>query len=122
MTKTVELLEAVRKKLDGVTDYKMAQALEIPRPRIHEYMKETAQADAYAATRIALLLGRDPLEVIAEIESEAASTEAKRGFWRSFHSGLMRTTLGSVLLLTGGTLMPGQTGTTQAATDSHNVY
>lgn len=121
MTKTQILLEEVREKLGGVTDYRLAKTLDIPRPRVHEYVRGMNHADAYAATKIAIELGRDPLEIIAEIESEAATTEAKRTFWRSFHSGLTQALFGGALLLTGGFFAPGQTGASEMP-GSHNVY
>lgn len=114
MRKTAELLEEVRAILGGVTDYKLAQKLEIDRKTISRFLKGIQNADTYAAARIALVLGRDPLEVIAEIESEAASTETKRSFWKSFRSGLAHTTFGGVLLLTGSFSAPGQTGMANA--------
>lgn len=120
MTKTQELLEAVRATQGGATDYKLAKLLEVPRTTMHEMAHGRMNADAYAAARIALALNKDPLEVIASIEAENASTEAKRTFWKSFHSGLTQTLFGGVLLLTGGFLMPGQTGKAEAGTTSHN--
>ncbi len=40
--------------------------------------------DAYDCARIAEILDLDPLEVIAQVEAEAARTEKKRQYWRSF--------------------------------------
>jgi len=122
MTKTQKLLEDCREKLDGVTDYALAKKLEIPRARVSEYVRGIQNADAYAAARMALLLGRDPLEVIAEIEAESATTEAKRSFWASFHSGLTQTLYGGALLLIGGSSLIGQTGSAEAGplAASHN--
>lgn len=121
MTKTQKLLEDVREVHRGATDYKLAQLLDVPRTTMHEMVKGKREADAYAATKIALELSRDPLEVIAEIEAEAATTEAKRTFWKSFHSGLTQTLFGGALLLTGGFFAPGQTGASEMPA-SHNVY
>lgn len=125
MTKTQELLEECRTKLDGVTDYKMAKSLEIPRARMSEYVRGTGHADAYAATKIALLLERDPLEVIAQVEAESSSTEAKRAFWRSFPSGLRRTALGvGFLAICGSSAIEPRVGEAASpeASGSHNVY
>jgi hypothetical protein len=121
MTRTQELLEAVRVKLGGVTDYRMAITLGIPRPRIHEYVKGKAQADAYASTRIALELDRDPLEVIAEVEAEAARSPTVRSFWASFASGHLLTATGAAFL--GMSCFFADAPTASAATEggSHNV-
>lgn len=119
MTKTQELIEQVREKNGGATNYRLAKLMKLARPRVHEYTRGEAQADTYAATQIALQLGRDPLEVIAEIESEAATTKEKRDFWKSFNSGLTQALFGGALLLTGGSFGLGQTGVTLEP-GSHN--
>lgn len=91
MSQTQQLIEQVRAKLDGATDYKIAQALDLPRQRLSDHVHGRRQADAYTCAKIAEILDRDPLEVIAQVEAEAARTEKKRAFWRSFFSGLKRT-------------------------------
>lgn len=90
-TQTQAYIEAVREKLGGATDYKIGQVMEIRRQRISEYVAGTQHADAYACTRIAMLLGLDPLEVIAQVEADHAKTEDRREFWKSVNFGLKRT-------------------------------
>ncbi len=90
MSQTQQLMEQVRKKLDGATDYKIAQVLDLPTGIVHYYVTGNREADNYACAKIAEILDRDPLEVIAQVEAEAARTEKKRQYWRSFFSGLKR--------------------------------
>lgn len=90
MSQTQQLIEEVRRKLDGATDYKIAQVLDLPRQRLSDFVKGDREADTYACAKIAEILDRDPLEVIAQVEAEAARTEKKREYWRSFFSGLKR--------------------------------
>jgi plasmid maintenance system antidote protein VapI len=90
MTQTQTLIEQVRAKMDGATDYKIAQALDIPRQTASELVRGNRAADAYTCARIAEILERDPLEIIAQVEAEAARTEKKRQYWRSFFSGMRR--------------------------------
>jgi hypothetical protein len=121
MTQTQELIEQVREKMEGATDYKIAQALDIPRNVMHYMKKGNREADAYTCARIAEVLERDPLEIIAQVEAEAARTEKKRAFWRSFFSGLKQTAhavawLG--ILGFSGHGLPGG----EAEASSHNVY
>jgi len=119
MTQTQELIEQVRKKLDGATDYKIAQALDIPRQYVSRYMSGDA-ADSYTCARIAEVLERDPLEVIAQVEAEAARTEKKRQYWRSFFSGLKRAphvAAWCAMLAFSGLGLPGGA---EAASTSHN--
>lgn len=88
-TQTQQLIEQVREKLGGATDYKIAQALDLQQEYVRRYVKGDA-ADAYACAKMAEILDRDPLEVIAQVEAEAARSEKKREYWRSFFSGLKR--------------------------------
>lgn len=97
MTETQELLEQVREKMGGVTDYKIAQALDIPTGIVHYYVSGERAADPYACTRFAEILGRDPLEVIAQVEAKAARTEKKRQYWSSFISFGRHNDLGTLL-------------------------
>lgn len=91
MSQTQQLIEQVRQKLDSATDYKIAQVLDIPTGIVHYYVTGERAADNYACAKIAEVLDRDPLEVIAQVEAEAARTEKKRAYWRSIFSGLKRT-------------------------------
>ena len=102
MTATQQLIEEVRTKMDGATDYKIAQALDLPRQRISNFVKGSRDADAYACAKMAEVLERDPLEIIAQVEAEAARTEKKRQYWRSFFSGMKHRAHGVALLATCG--------------------
>lgn len=100
MTKTQEFFQKVREKLEGATDYRIAQVLDISTQNISEYVRGIREADTYACTRIAMVLEVDPLEVIAQVEAEAARTEKKREFWKSFRSSGSRAILGLLLCAT----------------------
>lgn len=88
---TTDLIEEVRHKLDGATDYRIAQVLEISKQKVSAIKAGREKLDVYDCARIAEVLERDPLEVIAQVEAETARTEKKRQYWRSFFSGLKRT-------------------------------
>lgn len=97
MTKTQQYFEQVREKLGGATDYKIAQVLDIPRGIMSYYVSGKREADTYACAKIAEMLEIDPLEVIAQVEAEAARTTKKREFWKSFRSSGSRVILGLLL-------------------------
>lgn len=78
------LVDAARSSTGSTTDYKLAQALEIPTQRISDYRSGKRIPDAYACTRLAQALKRDPLEIIAMVEANSAKNEAQRAFWRSY--------------------------------------
>lgn len=124
-TKTQALLEEARQKLGGVTDYKLAQVMQIPRQRVSEYRQGKWQADNYACARIAEILEKDALEIIAAVEAESAKTEERRSYWRSFRGTGRTAILG--LLLSGISAFSGQgspVGNAEAGplAGSHNVY
>lgn len=121
MTQTQQLIEQVRAKLEGATDYKVAQVLDIPRNLLHYYIKGERHADSYACTRFDEVLERDPLEVIAQVEAEAARTEKKRAYWAGLPSGLKRTALGVAFLVTSGFFGAGLPAGAEASSASHNV-
>lgn len=125
MTATQQLIEEVRTKMDGATDYKIAQALDLPRQRISNFVKGSRDADAYACAKMAEVLERDPLEIIAQVEAEAARTEKKRQYWRSFFSGMRRRAHVVALSATCGFFVGGlPDGNAEASPGltSHNVY
>jgi predicted transcriptional regulator len=125
MTQTQTLIEQVRAKMDGATDYKIAQALDIPTGIVHYYVKGDRAADSYTCARIAEILEQDPLEIIAQVEAEAARTEKKREYWRSFFSGMKRKAHVVALSATCGFFVGGlPAGNAEANPDltSHNVY
>lgn len=128
MTETQQLIEQVREKLGGVTDYKIAQALDLHTTYVSRYVSGDA-ADAYACARIAEILGKDPLEVIAQVEAKAARTEKKREFWRSFRSSgnraILEFLLCATLVFSGHALVDGANSVRAVFRrwkGSHNVY
>ena len=86
---TTELLQKVKDKTGAESDYKLAKVLDIPTQRIADYRSGKRAPDVYACTKIAIMLGVDPLEIISEVEARSAQTQAKRDFWRDFrqHTG-----------------------------------
>ena len=81
-----ELLLECKLKLKIESDYALAKALEIPRPRMSEYMHGKINPDIYALTRIAIILKQDPIQLIAKYEAATEKNEIKRKFWEGFIS------------------------------------
>lgn len=84
MSKIQKLLDNCKKNLGIESDYKLAQAIEINRARISGYMNGKEFPDSYACTRIALILNKNPAEIIAMVEIEAEKNKTKKKFWRKF--------------------------------------
>ncbi len=94
--KPSEYLDKCKIALNVQSDYALAKKLEMTTPRISDYYKNHRWPDAYACARIALTLKLDPLEVLADIESQSAKTEARRAFWMGF---IGRSRKGAAVLL-----------------------
>lgn len=84
MSKAKELLLECKVKLGIQTDYKLAQALELHRARISAYMSGKERPDVYTCLRMALILKRDPAELIAEIEAETEKNPKRKAFFADF--------------------------------------
>jgi transcriptional regulator with XRE-family HTH domain len=91
MSRARELLLECKIKLGIQSDYKLAKAFEIHTGRIADYMSGKRTPDAYTCVRIALVLGKDPAEVIAEIEAETEKNETRKAFWLSFLARISHT-------------------------------
>lgn len=120
--KPSEYLDKCKIALQVKSDYALGKALEINDARISDYYKDKRVPDAYACARIALALKLEPLEVLADIESQSAKTEAKREFWRGFigHSGKAGAAI--LWVLACGSFYAIDTPKATAADTSPNVY
>lgn len=97
--RTKELLLQCKIKLGLQSDYKLAQALEIERQRISDYMNGKKHPDTYAIVRIAECLKLDPLELIAEYGMATAKRAQEVEFWRGFLGRVGKRTAGYMLAL-----------------------
>lgn len=94
----IEYLYRIKQLHRISSDYKLAEFLNIPRPRISNYVKGERMPDTYACIRMALALNLDPLEVISDIEQQSEKNEQRREFWKDFHSRITRRILAAVVL------------------------
>ncbi len=116
MSKAKELLLECKIKLGIKTDYKLAQALDMHRARISSYMSEKETPDAYACVRMALILGRDPAEIIAIVEADTEKNVKRRAFWADFaQRAKLAAKLGTLAVLFIATLLAGITSGREAA-------
>lgn len=75
-------IQAVMKKYE-CTPYGAAKLIGIEPSSVYHYMAGDRRGfDAYAAVRVAELLGEVPLRVIASAEAERAKSDEKRTFWK----------------------------------------
>lgn len=103
MSKTTDLLDQIKTRYKIESKYALAKLLDIPEQYIGYFYKGERTPDDYAATRIALALGMEPIAVIAEIRAEEEKHPTKRQFWRDF---LTRAAMVCGLVLALGSGMP----------------
>lgn len=92
----IDYLDRAREKLG--TDSAVARAIGKRYKDVWRYRKEGTLPDVETATKLALVLGLEPMEVIACVNLEGAKTEGSRDFWQGFISQ-HRLVICAVLLL-----------------------
>jgi plasmid maintenance system antidote protein VapI len=99
MSKAKELLLECKIKLGVQTDYKLAQAIGINRGRVSDAMKGKWHLDPFTVVRMALILQRDPAELLAEIELDSEKNQDRQEFWRGFIQHAKQTAKRGMLVL-----------------------
>ena len=120
-----DLLNQAAEMNGGLSDYKLAQLLDLSKQKISGLRSGKEHANVYVCTRIALATQKDPLEIVAQVEMESAKSETQREFWRSFKFSGMRNSIGLLLCGTSvflGGAWPGGNAEAGIMTNSHNVY
>jgi transcriptional regulator with XRE-family HTH domain len=95
--KTKDYCRALKVKLGVTSNYALAKALGIRRQRISNYVNGLRVFDNTTAVRVAELLGRDPMKVIADLELERGSDAT---LWQRIRQavGLLLVSAGAVLV------------------------
>lgn len=83
MSRTNELIDDYKKRLNLPSDYAAAKALGLRPNRISNYRCGVSHADDKTAVMLADALELDRLKTIAEINSDRASSARDRTFWRN---------------------------------------
>lgn len=105
--KPSEYLDKAKIALTIKSNYGLGKALKMHTGLISDYYSGKRWPDAYACAQIALALKYDPLEVLADIESQCAKTEERREFWRGFIGRTKKVAAVLLLALTFITISPG---------------
>jgi transcriptional regulator with XRE-family HTH domain len=79
--RTVEYLEALKKKLGISSDYGLQRPLSVTKQAVSRY-RNGGTFDHVVAARVARVLGVPELRVIADMELERAQSEEHRELWR----------------------------------------
>jgi len=81
MLSTAQLLTLAKAKAGDVTDYRLAKLIGVPHSTISSYRNGNSKPANPIAMRLAELAGTDPVETIAAVNIERASTDDDRRVW-----------------------------------------
>lgn len=98
MKTTVQYLDAVKRELGISSDYALAKHLELTKQAISQLQSGARGMSPTTAARVAVILGLDPLVVIADAELERGSDGA---LWKR-----LRDAAAAVLVAIGAALFP----------------
>lgn len=84
MEKSTDYLAKALEVIEGRTDSQKAASLKIAHNTLSQYKSGERIMDNYACTKIAMILGIDPMDVISAAQVEREKTEEKQLFWREF--------------------------------------
>jgi len=88
MKQTVKYLEEIKAKYELKSDNALANMLGISRQAISNYRHEGNAFDDTTALRVAELLEKDPMEVIAAANYDRAKSEKEKQVWGDFYKRL----------------------------------
>lgn len=79
--KQAEYINKAKEKLGLTSDYAFSLETNIHRGTLKDFRDEKRKFDEYTAINIAKILEIDPVEVIADVQSQLEKNEDKREFW-----------------------------------------
>jgi hypothetical protein len=88
MKSTINYVDAAKEKLGIESDYGIAKVLDVNRATVSLWRNGKGSMDDYAAAKIAVILGVDPMEVIASANAEREKTDERKEFWQDFYKRL----------------------------------
>lgn len=82
MLSTIQLLDLAKQRAGNVTDYRLSKLLEISPQHVSNYRTGRTRPENSIAMRLAAIAGVDPVEAMAAVNIERATTEEERAAWR----------------------------------------
>ncbi|MBU0601489.1 MAG: hypothetical protein KKD25_03690, partial [Gammaproteobacteria bacterium] len=78
---TQDYLDAAKEKLGLPSDYALAKLMKWSTSQMSHYRLKRRALDDFQAARLAELLGRAPMELIAAANAERAKDEEEKKYW-----------------------------------------
>ena len=118
----IKTLDDAKAAMGVDSDYKLAKALGVSTGRITE-LRNGGKPTVYIVTKLAVILGEDPLRKIAEFQAVNAKSKEQRGFWASFFStAALWITLGVALPTYNTTSASAESAGSPAITHNQPLY
>lgn len=121
MNTTLEYLDAVKSKLGGASDYRLAKVLGVAQQTVSGYRVNGFEMDDKVCLKVAEILGIDAAIVLASIHAKRAKTEAEKTAWKLIYERLGGIAA-SVLIATLLAAAPSAPAKTDSRNGSHTVY
>lgn len=109
MRTTVEILDAIKRRLSIASDYKLAQAMGVSRQSVSQWRNGVYHLDVFASAKAAELLGEPHIKIIAIVEAERTKRPEQVKYWKE----LAKASMIATALIAGGVF--GAPGTAHAA-------
>jgi len=81
MLSTTELIDLAKRKAGDVTDYRLSKLLGVPPSTVSNYRIGRSMPANPIAMRLAEIAGVDPVEAMAAVNLERATTDGERRAW-----------------------------------------
>jgi hypothetical protein len=120
MRTTVELLDALKRRLSITSDYALAKEMGWSVSRLSNYTRGVSHLDTFGALQVADKLGESPLKIIAIVEAERTKRPEQRKRWQELAKASMFAT---ALIGSGIFAAPSPSQASQSPTDvAKSVY
>lgn len=104
MRTTLEIIEAMKRKLSVTSDYALAKKMRWRTPRVSNYRNGVSHLDTFAALQAAEVLGEPPLKIIAIVEAERTKRPDQKRRWQE----LAKASVVATAMIAGGIFSPGE--------------
>ena len=94
-----ELIDKAKENTGSRSYYELSHKLDISEANLSRSRSGKQVPDFYACTKLAITVGMDPAEVMAEFEMQKEKNETRRAFYRDFLSRARKATVVGILAL-----------------------
>lgn len=94
-----EIIEKAKEATGSRSYYELSHKLDISETNLSRYRLGKVAPDFYACTKLAVTIGMDPAQLMAEFQMQQEKNETRRAFYRDFLSRARKATVVGILAL-----------------------